>query len=87
MSVRCGWSTDSQDALTFAPIANGRVIVRHIHIDDMDADFDRDALVGEFQVADLQRALIGPKPARAHVANKQVNPLQAILRRWMRGAL
>lgn len=79
MNPRAAWSTSEDDMLVFTDLDTGSVRVQHHHVDDFEADGDFSVTVGEFKVADLQRALIAPRPATTHVANKRLNLLRRLL--------
>lgn len=81
MTSRAAWSRDKADILAGTHLPGGTVLVHHHHVDEFDADDDYSVLVGEFTVADLQRALIPPLPAAVHAANKRPNPLAWLRRR------
>lgn len=80
MTARAAWSADEADILLFEDVNTGSVKVQHHHLDEFDADYDSSVMLGEFSVADLQRAFIAPVPATAHAANRRTNLLT-----WLRG--
>lgn len=80
VTVHAAWSNDEADVLLFEDLDTGSVKVQHHHLDEFDADEDFNITVGEFSVADLQRALTPPTPATQHVMNKRPSPFARLFR-------